>query len=348
MTRTYLIAEIGCNHNGSCETAREMVKRASECGVDAVKFQMFDAESLVTRNARKADYQLNADGSAGSQFEMLRGLQLSKEEYADLCGYSRRLGLDVFSTAFDLNSALMLAEMGQKTWKIPSGEITNLPLLRLLGSLGATADRVIVSTGMATIDEIRSCLEVLSSEGTDLERVTLLHCNTEYPTPDQDVNLTAIMALKSHFPETGVGLSDHSVGSVAAVGAVALGAVMVEKHFTLDKDLPGPDHKASSTPKELTELCNNVRRLENMLGYGEKFVTKSEAKNKSAARKSIVASMRIEKGDCFSADNLTCKRPGLGISPMCWDDVCGRTAERSFDVDDLIELSGFDWQCDQI
>ncbi len=348
MTRTYLIAEIGCNHNGSCETAREMVKRASECGVDAVKFQMFDAESLVTRNARKADYQLSADGSAASQFEMLRELQLSKNEYADLCDYSRRLGLDVFSTAFDLDSALMLAEMGQKTWKIPSGEITNLPLLRLLGSLGATADRVIVSTGMATIDEIRSCLGVLSSEGTDLERVTLLHCNTEYPTPDQDVNLTAIMSLRSNFPETKVGLSDHSVGSVAAVGAVALGAVMVEKHFTLDKELPGPDHKASSTPEELADLCNNVRRLENMLGCGEKFVTKSEAKNKPAARKSIVASMRIEKGDLFSVDNLTCKRPGLGISPMCWDDVCGRTAERSFDVDELIELSGFDWQRDQI
>lgn len=348
MTHTYLIAEIGCNHNGSCEMAREMVKQASKCGVDAVKFQMFNAESLVTRDARKADYQLKANGSGESQLEMLRGLQLSKDEYADLCGYSRQLGLEVFSTAFDLDSALTLAEMGQKTWKIPSGEITNLPLLRLIGSLGATADRVIVSTGMATIDEVCSCLDVLSSAGTDLGHVTLLHCNTEYPTPDQDVNLTAITALRSRFPEMGIGLSDHSTGSVAALGAVALGAVLVEKHFTLDKELPGPDHKASSTPGELADLCNNVRRLEIMLGCGEKVVTKSEAKNKSAARKSIVASKRIEKGDLFGEDNLTCKRPGLGISPMCWDDVCGRTAERSFDADELIELSGFGWQQDQI
>lgn len=342
--RTYLIAEIGCNHNGDPAIARAMVDEAAKCGVDAVKFQTFKAEELISRFAPKAEYQKETTGEGGTQLEMTQKLELVGDDLLDLQSHAASLGLDSFSTAFDIGSAAFLAEHGQRVWKIPSGEVTNLPLLRYIGALSIPGKRVILSTGMATVDEVRACVDILRGCGTASSSITLLHCNTEYPTPDRDVNLTAISALREAFPGMAIGFSDHSVGWIAAAGAVALGATVVEKHFTLSKSLPGPDHRASATPEELRELCGAVRRMESMMGCGEKIVTESEAKNKIVARKSIVAARAIEEGEEFSEENVTCKRPGNGISPMLWDDLLGRKAGRSFERDELIEVEGLPWQ----
>lgn len=344
MSRILIVAEIGCNHNGSKAVAKEMVQRAKECGADAVKFQIFNAGALISRYAPKAEYQKLTTGTEESQLEMTRKLELSRGDYLDLREYASGLGLQVFATPFDLDAVAFLAGHGQTIWKIPSGEITNLPYLRKIGSLPGADKRIILSTGMSSIDEIRTCVRTLSEQGVRKEQITLLHCNTEYPTPDKDVNICAILDLKEQFPGMPVGFSDHSKGYVAAVGAAALGISMIEKHFTLNREMEGPDHKASAEPEELRALCENVRRMEVMAGDGKKKVTESERKNKVIARKSIVAGRKIRKGEIFSEENLTCKRPGNGISPMEWDRIMGRRAERDFGEDELIIAGGFNWQ----
>lgn len=344
MERIYIVAEIGCNHNGNKELAKKMVSEAKKCGVDAVKFQIFKAKELISVYAPKAEYQKKTTGESGTQLEMTAKLELSQDEFLELKEYATSVGLDVFSTPFDLEAVSFLESTGQKLWKIPSGEITNLPYLERIGSICGKGKKVILSTGMATIEEIQACIDVLRKRGTVPENITILHCNTEYPTPDEDVNILAINDLKACFPKHKIGFSDHSVGYLAALGAAALGINLIEKHFTLDKNMPGPDHKASATPEELKALVDKVRRLEAMLGSGRKIVTDSEKKNRVVARKSIVAQKPIAVGERFTSENITCKRPGSGISPMQWYQVLGKTAEKSFQPDELIELPGVEKQ----
>lgn len=344
MSHIFIVAEIGCNHNGSKELARKMVEEAKQCGVDAVKFQTFKAKDLISRYAPKAEYQKETTGTNDTQLEMTAKLELNHDDLIELKAYAESLGLVVFSTPFDMGSVEFLDSIGQKLWKIPSGEITNLPYLERIGSIKRDGKKIILSSGMATVDEIRECIDILVKAGTEEKDIILLHCNTEYPTPDSDVNVLAIQGLKDNFPNVSVGFSDHSVGYVAAVGAAILGVSLIEKHFTLDKTFEGPDHKASATPDELKALVENVRRIEVMAGSNKKIVTTSEKKNKIVARKSIVAAKSIKKGDVFSEDNITCKRPGNGISPMRWYNVLGKVAERDFNEDELISLTGFDWQ----
>ena len=344
MKKIIIVAEIGCNHNGSVEMAKKMVDAAVKCGVDAVKFQTFKAKELISKFAPKAEYQKETTGSEDTQLEMTRKLELSHEDLLVLKDYAESKGVIVFSTPFDLDSVDFLISIGQKFWKIPSGEITNLPYLERIGAINCENKKIILSTGMATIEEIKKSIDILTINGTKEKDIIVLHCNTEYPTPDEDVNIMAIQDLKKNFPNMMVGFSDHSVGCVAAIGAAALGISLIEKHFTLDKELPGPDHKASATPNELKELVDSVRRIEVMKRNAKKIVTESERKNKIVARKSIVASCKIEKGEIFSENNLTCKRPGNGISPMYWYDILGKKAERDFEYDELIISSGFEWQ----
>lgn len=344
MKHIFIVAEIGCNHNGSKELAHKMITKAKECGVDAVKFQTFKAKDLISCYAPKAEYQKETTGTADSQLEMTSKLELSHEDFLELKAYAESLGLLVFSTPFDIGSIEFLDSIGQRLWKIPSGEITNLPYLQKIGAIKREGKKIILSSGMATIDEIKTCINILVQSGTNEKDIILLHCNTEYPTPDCDVNILAIEDLKKNFPEVAIGFSDHSVGYVAAVGAAILGIDLIEKHFTLDKNFAGPDHKASATPEELKILVENVRRIEIMAGTGKKVVTDSERKNKIVARKSIVALKDIKKGELFTEENITCKRPGNGISPMKWYDVLGLKAEQNFGKDELISISGFDWQ----
>lgn len=344
MKHIFIVAEIGCNHNGSKELAREMVRKAKECGVDAVKFQTFKADALISCYAPKAEYQKETTGTAESQLEMTKKLELSHDDLIELKTYAESLGLVVFSTPFDLDSVDFLDSIGQSLWKIPSGEITNLPYLKRIGAIKIDNKKIILSSGMATIDEIKTCIGVLGEAGTNENDIILLHCNTEYPTPDKDVNILAINDLKEQFPNVSIGFSDHSVGYVAAVGAAILGVSLIEKHFTLDKNFAGPDHKASATPEELKALVENVRRIEVMAGSSKKIVTESERKNRIVARKSIVAARNIVKGEIFTEENITCKRPGNGISPMKWYDILGKVAEKDFRTDELIEQSGFEWQ----
>ncbi|MCB5434351.1 N-acetylneuraminate synthase [Blautia faecis] len=344
MKHVFIVAEIGCNHNGNKDLAREMVIKAKECGVDAVKFQTFKADALISCYAPKAEYQKETTGTVESQLEMTQKLELSHDDLIELKAYAESLGLVVFSTPFDLESIDFLNSIGQSLWKIPSGEITNLPYLKRIGAIKIDNKKIILSSGMATIDEIKTCIGVLVEAGTNENDIILLHCNTEYPTPDKDVNILAINDLKEQFPNVSIGFSDHSVGYVAAVGAAILGVSLIEKHFTLDKNFAGPDHKASATPEELKALVENVRRIEVMAGSSKKIVTESERKNKIVARKSIVAARNIVKGEIFTEENITCKRPGNGISPMKWYDVLGKVAEKDFRTDELIEQSGFEWQ----
>ena len=344
MKHVFIVAEIGCNHNGSKDLAREMVIKAKECGVDAVKFQTFKADALISCYAPKAEYQKETTGTVESQLEMTQKLELSHDDLIELKAYAESLGLVVFSTPFDLDSVDFLNSIGQSLWKIPSGEITNLPYLKRIGAIKIDNKKIILSSGMATIDEIKTCMGVLVEAGTNENDIILLHCNTEYPTPDKDVNILAINDLKEKFPNVSIGFSDHSVGYVAAVGAAILGVSLIEKHFTLDKNFAGPDHKASATPEELKALVENVRRIEVMAGSSKKIVTESERKNKIVARKSIVAARNIVKGEILTEENITCKRPGNGISPMKWYDILGKVAEKDFRTDELIEQSGFEWQ----
>lgn len=333
--KTYIIAEIGCNHNGDYSLAEKMVRAAKECGVDAVKFQTFHADKLISKYAPKAEYQKVTTGEADSQLEMTRRLELPQDDYLKLKVLAESLGLDVFSTPFDMDSIDFLAEHGQKVWKIPSGEVNNLPYLEKIAAIPREGKHIILSTGMATVEEIHQALCILEDSA---DCITLLHCNTEYPTPDGDVNVSAIGDLQSHFPDVELGLSDHSVGDVAAVMAIGYGAKYIEKHFTLDKDMPGPDHKASATPEELKQLVHNVRRAEAMLGSGRKHVTESERRNMVVARRSIVAAKKIKAGDIFSEENISCKRPGNGVSPMRWHDIMGKCAKHDYAEDELISM----------
>lgn len=344
MKHVFIVAEIGCNHNGSKELAKKMVKMAKACGVDAVKFQTFKAKDLISCYAPKAEYQKVTTGTSDSQLEMTAKLELSHDDFLELKMYAESLGLLVFSTPFDIGSVEFLDSINQTLWKIPSGEVTNLPYLKRIGSIKREGKKIILSSGMATVEEMRNCIRILVDAGTAEKDIILLHCNTEYPTPDCDVNILAINDLKKNFPTVKIGFSDHSVGYTAAIGATILGVELIEKHFTLDKNFAGPDHKASATPDELKELVDNVRRIEIMAGSDKKIVTVSEQKNKIVARKSIVAAKHIKAGDVFTEENIACKRPGNGISPLQWYEILGQTAERDFNEDELIVADGFDWQ----
>jgi len=332
---TYIIAEAGVNHNGSLERAKAMVVAAAEAGVDAVKFQAFTAGTLVTRAAAKAGYQAETTSAAESQYEMLKKLELARSDFQELkicCAQNR---IEFLSTPFDLSTIDLLVELGIEKWKLPSGEMTNLPYLRKIGSLG---QEVIASTGMCDLEEVAEALKVLESAGTTRKQITLLHCNTEYPTPMDDVNLRAMETLRAAFPGLkGVGYSDHTLGIEVPVAAVAMGATIIEKHFTLDRSLPGPDHRASLEPDELSAMVQAIRNIETALGDGGKNPTASESKNRPIARKSIVAAKHIDEGEVFTEENLTVKRPGTGISPMRWDDLVGRVAGRNYEEDELID-----------
>ncbi|WGE59392.1 N-acetylneuraminate synthase [Actinobacillus equuli] len=344
MSKVFIVAEIGCNHNGDPALAKKMVDVAKECGVDAVKFQTFKADKLISKYAPKAEYQKVTTGTADSQLEMTRKLELPYDEFVKLEAYARSLGLEVFSTPFDFESIDFLASQQQKVWKIPSGELTNLPYLEKIARLPIEGKTIVISTGMATIDETKQSLKVLEDNGMAKKDITILHCNTEYPTPYEDVNLNAFHQLKQEFGEYSLGFSDHSAGYFAGLAAVPYGITFIEKHFTLDKNFEGPDHKASVTPEELKLLCEGIRAVEKSLGSSEKIVTNSEAKNKIVARKSIIAARPIKKGEIFTTDNITTKRPGNGISPMFWYEVLGKEAQQDFEEDQLIADSRFENQ----
>lgn len=332
MSHTLIIAEAGVNHNGSLEMAMQLIEKAAEAGVDYVKFQTFKSEKLVSRHATKAEYQkANTDGE-DSQLKMLQLLELSPEDHLRLIEHCNHCGIKFLSTAFDLDSIDFLDSLNLDLWKIPSGEITNLPYLRRIAQKGS---RIIMSTGMCEPEDIEAALNVLTSNGTPIENITLLHCNTEYPTPWGDVNLRAMHDIANRF-NVPVGYSDHTKGIEVPIAAVALGATVIEKHFTLDNNLPGPDHKASLEPQQLKAMVDAIRHIEQALGDGVKQVSESERKNIAIARKSIVAASYIKKGELFSEENLTVKRPGGGISPMKWDEVIGTTASRDYLADELI------------
>lgn len=327
-----IIAEAGVNHNGSLAMAKQLAGVAKAAGADIVKFQTAKPELVISRFAEKAEYQKAETGEAESQLEMCKRIHLTFDEHAQLKEYCDSIGIAYLSTPFDLDSIDFLQQLGTPMWKVPSGEITNLPYLE---KIAATKKPVILSTGMSMLSEIEDALTILEDGGAG--PITLLHCNTEYPTPIEDTNLLAMQDLREQFGLP-VGYSDHTAGIEADIAAAALGAVVIEKHFTLDKALPGPDHKASLSPEELTAMVAAVRKTELALGDGRKHVTESEAKNKPIARKSILAKRDIKKGETFTPENLTVKRPGDGISPMRWYDVLGKTAKRDFAEDEKIEL----------
>jgi N,N'-diacetyllegionaminate synthase len=334
MNKTFIIAEAGVNHNGSLEMAFQLIDVAAAAGADAVKFQTFKAEKVIAVNAPKAVYQKKTTGSDESQLEMVKKLELDEKAHAMLNRYCQDKGIQFLSTPFDLESVDLLNNLGLKIFKIPSGEITNLPYLRKLGAL---KKRLILSTGMADLGEIEDALNILTVAGTPLENIIVLHCNTEYPTPFEDVNLKAMQTIQNAFPGIAVGYSDHTNGIEVPIAAVAMGAMVIEKHFTLDRNLPGPDHRASLEPHELTDMILRIRNIEKALGTGIKKPSPSELKNKSIARKSIVAALPIKKGEPFTEKNITIKRPGTGINPMLWDDIIGRKAVKSYQRDELIE-----------
>ncbi len=332
--KTLIIAEAGVNHNGDLALARALIDAAADAGADLVKFQTFNADRLATASAGKANYQAANTDADESQHTMLRNLELTRDMHVALIAHCKSRGIGFFSTGFDTQSIDMLAELGLDRFKVPSGEITNMPYLRHVGRCGKP---VILSTGMATIDEIEAALRLLEQAGTPRDRITVLHCNTEYPTPMSDVNLRAMLAIGERFG-VAVGYSDHTLGIEVPIAAVALGATIIEKHITLDRTLPGPDHKASLEPAELKAMVAAIRNIESALGDGIKRPSASERKNIPVARKSLVAACAIRAGDKFSKSNLAVKRPGTGLSPMCWDEVVGRTAMRDFAPDELIEL----------
>lgn len=334
MNKVFIIAEAGVNHNGSVDIAKKMIDVAAAAGVDAVKFQTFKAEKVISRYAPKAEYQKATTGEADSQMEMVKALELDYNQHVDLLNYCREKGIPFLSTPFDLESIDLLNSLGLETFKIPSGEITNLPYLRKVGKLQKS---IILSTGMAEMEEIEDALTVLVGAGTAKEKITVLHCNTEYPTPYEDVNLLAMHSIKKAFG-VNVGYSDHTLGIEVPIAAVALGATVIEKHFTLDKTMSGPDHKASLEPDALIAMVRAIRNIEKALGDGVKKPSASEIKNKPIARKSIVAAKAIKCGETFNKENITAKRPGIGISPMNWDRVVGKKAIRNFKEDELIEI----------
>lgn len=335
MSRTLIIAEAGVNHNGDMTIARALVDAAAASGVDYVKFQTFKASNLVSKSAQKAEYQKkNIANGDNSQFNMLKKLELSPENHFELIEHCKKQRVAFFSTAFDLDSVDFLASLNMPLWKVPSGEITNFPYLR---AIGRTKKPVILSTGMANLEEIEQAIGVLTRFGTPRNAVTLLHCTTEYPAPKDEINLSAMQTMRNKF-SLPVGYSDHTQGLEIPVAAVALGAVVIEKHFTLDRSMVGPDHAASLEPHELKQMVEKIRNVEMALGNGIKEPAKSEIPNITIARKSIVASRPIKQGETLSEDNLTVKRPAGGISPMEWERVVGEVAVRSFEPDQPITL----------
>jgi len=329
---TLVIAEAGVNHNGDMVLAKHLIDIAADAGADLVKFQTFSADRQVIRSAEKAEYQKSTTDKSESQYAMLKRLELTEAMHHELMLHCASRQIGFFSTGFDIESVDFLHKLGQKRFKIPSGEITNLPYLRHIGQLGK---RIILSTGMATLGEIEAAIGVLESAGTPRNHITVLHCTSEYPTPMCEVNLRAMQNIKSALGVE-VGYSDHTRGIEVAIAAVAMGACAIEKHFTLDRGLPGPDHQASLEPAELRAMVSAIRNIEVALGDGVKRITPSEAKNISLVRKSIVAKCSIKAGESFTSVNITTKRPGNGVSPMRWDEFLGKNANRDFETDDLI------------
>ena len=329
--RTLIIAEAGVNHNGSLEMAKQLVDAAKECGVDIIKFQTAKLDSLVSKVAQMADYQKRNTGVAESQKDMLKKLLLGFDEFVELAAYCKKVGIQFLSTPFDIESVHFLNDM-QDIWKIPSGEITNYPYLV---EIGKTKKKTILSTGMAELREIQEAINVLRENGT--KDITILHCTTEYPAPLEEVNLNAMKTLRDTFGYP-VGYSDHTKGIEVDLAAVALGATVIEKHFTLDRNLKGPDHKASLEPSELKAMVNGIRKVELALGSTEKRPSEIEIKNRTVARKSIVAKIPIRKGEVLTEDNITTKRPGSGINPMRWNKVLGTRAIKDFEEDEMIEV----------
>lgn len=332
--RTLIIAEAGVNHNGSLERAKEMIKVASSCGADYIKFQIFKAEEISTATASKAPYQIESSSFDQSQQAMLKNLELTESEYIEILDYCAKSSIKCFSTAFDLGSLRFLESVDQNLYKIPSGEITNLPYLEYIGSL---RKEVILSTGMSSMEDIERAFKVLIDSGTTKDNISILHCTSQYPAPIDELNLTAMHSIKEEF-DVRVGYSDHSEGIHIAIAAVSLGATILEKHFTLDKDLTGPDHKASIDPIELENMIKAVRDVDLAMGDGKKYPMPSELMNLNVIRKSIVAKALIKEGDIFNINNITCKRPAEGITPMEWHEVLGKRAKQNFEIDDLIVL----------
>jgi N,N'-diacetyllegionaminate synthase len=333
--KTLIIAEAGVNHNGDINLAKKLIIAAASAGADLVKFQTFSAKNLVLTSAPKAEYQKRTTPNTQSQFDMIQKLELSRDDHKVLIEECNRVGIGFLSTAFDLESFDLLTELGCiEKIKIASGEITNLPLLRYMSRLNKP---LYLSTGMATVQEIKAAIEAIEKAGTQRNLITVLHCTTEYPAPMEDINLNAILAMRSMFGLQ-VGYSDHTLGIEVPIAAVALGASVIEKHFTLNRDMPGPDHKASLEPDELSSMIKSIRNIEIALGDGVKKPSIGELKNKLIARKSIVASREIKLGELFTEKNITTKRPGTGISPMCWDEIIGKVAHRNFFVDEMIEI----------
>ena len=334
MKKTIIIAEAGVNHNGNYEMALKMIDEAKAAGADYVKFQTAKPELVISTFAPKAEYQKETTGNGESQLEMCKAIHLPLTDYKPLKEYCDKVGIGFMSTPFDLVSIDVLEPLDMDYYKIPSGEITNLPYLRAIAAKGR---KVIISTGMSELPEIEEALQVLENGGLKRSDIIVLHCNTEYPRPMRDVNLRAMLDIRDRLG-VAVGYSDHTNGIEVPIAAVALGAEVIEKHFTLDKTLPGPDHKASLEPQELKAMVDAIRNIESALGDGKKKVTDSERPNIIVARKSIVAARAIKAGEGYTEENVTVKRPGNGISPMKWDDVLGKTAPRDFEYDELIEL----------
>lgn len=330
----YIVAEAGVNHNGSMNVAKDLITAAAAAGADAVKFQTFNAKKLVTQGAKKASYQIKSGEKNESQHAMLRRLELSHENYRELFEFCRSRRIQFLSTAFDTDSANFLDFLSLPFAKIPSGEITNLPFLRQTARYGRS---IILSTGMATLGEVETALTTLRAEGIPWDTITVLQCHTDYPTRFEDANLRAMETMRAAFPGIHVGYSDHTLGIEAPIAAVAMGARLIEKHFTLDRTLPGPDHAASLEPAELKAMVTAIRNIQLALGHGRKEPSSSELEIKQVARKSIVAYCPIKAGEIFSAANLSAKRPGTGISPMRWDELIGKPAKRAYEVDELIE-----------
>ncbi|MCC6287110.1 MAG: N-acetylneuraminate synthase [Chitinophagaceae bacterium] len=332
--RCIIIAEAGVNHNGSIALAKQLIDVAAEAKADFVKFQTFKANKLVTNTANKASYQKITTSSDETQLQMLAKLELKEEDHYELIKYCSKKGISFLSTAFDFESIDLLKKLNIKLGKVPSGEITNLPYLR---KMAKSFEQIILSTGMSDLDEIEQALTAIINAGLSKENITILHCNTEYPTPFKDVNLRAMNTIKDKLG-VAIGYSDHTLGIEVPVAAVALGAKIIEKHFTLSRNMEGPDHKASLEPGELIQMIKSIRNIEEALGNSEKIASDSEQKNKVIARKSIVAAIDIKKGELFTEFNLTVKRPGGGINPMQWDNIVGGIAAKDFKADDLIEL----------
>ena len=330
----FIIAEAGVNHNGNIETAKKLVDVAVEAGSNAVKFQTFKAEKVISKFAQKAEYQYKTTDKNETQLEMVKRLELDVDAHKELIHYCKEKCIIFLSTPFDLESIELLNKLDLEMFKIPSGEITNLPYLRKVGSLKSD---IIISTGMANMSEIERALDILVESGTSKGNITVLHCNTEYPTPFEDVNLAAMLTIRAAF-NVNVGYSDHTLGIEIPIAAVALGAAVIEKHFTLNRDMEGPDHKVSLEPDELKNMVTAIRNIESSIGDGVKRPSPSELKNKLIVRKSIVATIDIKEGSMFKENNITAKRPGTGISPMKWDDVIGKKAKRNFVQDELIEI----------